>query len=217
MDLQLKSLFREAARLQQIYGDPSLSPILGAGEINKPQFVFIFMNPTARNIASNPDWKGIKAPWLGTKNIWKLLYQLGCVNKGLFQEIQKKKVIEWDEAFASEVYKALKVRQIYITNLAKCTQVDARPLRDLIYKKYLDLMQKEIFLLQPKHIITFGNQVSSVFLEKKVQVSQYLDNTYEVKKIHGKEFKVYPAFYPVGQGMRNMDKAVERIKTIINF
>jgi hypothetical protein len=38
---------------------------------------------------------------------------------------------------------------------------------------------------------------------------------YEELKIKNKIYKVYPTFYPVWQGMRNMDKAILRIKNIV--
>ena len=38
--------------------------------------IFVFMNPTGKNNASYKEWKGIRAPWIGSKNIWYLFYQL---------------------------------------------------------------------------------------------------------------------------------------------
>lgn len=38
----------------------------------------------------------------------------------------------------------------YVTNLAKCTQLDARPLPDSVYKEYLALLYQEIDLIRPK-------------------------------------------------------------------
>lgn len=35
------------------------------------------------------------------------------------------------------------------------------------------------------------------------------------KNIEGKEYKVYLVYYPIGNGMMNIDKAIEDIKFII--
>jgi hypothetical protein len=45
-------------------------------------------------------------------------------------------------------------------------------------------------------------------------MSNYAKKKKEKLVIKNKEFDVYPVYYPVGQGMRNIKKAVSRIKTI---
>lgn len=67
--LQVTILHKEFDTLQQIYGAKELNSIYGAGYIDHPNIMFVFMNPTGRNVASSKDWKGMKAQWLGTKNI----------------------------------------------------------------------------------------------------------------------------------------------------
>ncbi|MEK6862413.1 MAG: hypothetical protein AABY07_10715, partial [Nanoarchaeota archaeon] len=101
-----------------------------------------------------------------------------------------------------------------VTNLAKCTQSDASHLSNAVFEGYKDLMLKEIELLAPKVIIAFGNQVSSILLNKNINVSKYRKQS-EVLDINGKEYKVYPVFYPVGQGMRNISKSIEDIRHIL--
>jgi uracil-DNA glycosylase len=119
------------------------------------------------------------------------------------------------EEFAETLYLHIAKKNIYITNLAKCTQADARPLKDNIFKDYLAYTLEELAILQPKHIITFGNQVSSILLGKPIKVSDYKKKEYEIISIKKKTYKVYPVFYPVGQGMRNMPAAIARIKEIM--
>ncbi len=212
--MQIKKLLKRFDELQKIHGNKNLSAIYGAGQIKNPKLFLVFMNPTARNISSNKNWKGLKAPWISTKNVWKMFYNLGFFEKNFFNKINNKKPNEWNEDFAEEVYKEVKRNSIYITNLSKATQVDARPLKDNVFKEYLELFKEEINTIKPKIVITFGNQVSSVLLNKKIKVSEYRKK-YEVLKIDKTEFKVFPVYYPVGQGMRNIDKAKEDIKWII--
>ncbi|MDR0860540.1 MAG: uracil-DNA glycosylase family protein [Candidatus Peribacteria bacterium] len=113
------------------------------------------MNPTARNVASQLDRKGIRAPRIGTKQTRKMFYDLGLLTESLFMQTKTLKPQEWTEAFAEELYTYLSDQGIFITNLAKCTQIDAHALKDSVFKEYLPSMHQEIALLDPKHIITF--------------------------------------------------------------
>lgn len=70
----LKKLEKQYDKLQKKYGAKELDSIYGGGLIKEPDVYFIFMNPTRRNIASEKSWTGLKVPWIGIKNIWKLLY-----------------------------------------------------------------------------------------------------------------------------------------------
>lgn len=139
------------------------------------------MNPTSRNIASSKEWKGLKSPWIGTKNIWDLFYSVNLLDKNIYDKIRSIKGSEWTESFAQEVYLDVKKHKYFITNLGKCTQVDARELPDKVYKEYLHLLEKEIDIINPKVIILFGNQVSSIVLNEKISVSQCRKKKFEKK------------------------------------
>jgi uracil-DNA glycosylase len=212
--MQVKILHKLIDELQIIHGDKTLASIYGAGCIDRPDLMLVFMNPTARNVSASHAWQGLRAPWLGTKKIWQMLYGLRIISEQLYKEIKEYKPEAWSYNFAEEVYTKVAQKKVYITNLAKCTQLDARPLHNKIFKEYLDIMKQEIALINPKHIIAFGNQVSSILLERPIKVSDYKDAEYEELIVHKKIYKVYPVFYPVGQGRRNMPQAIERIKKI---
>ena len=210
----LEDLNKKYDKLQKNYGDPDLSSIYNGGCINNPDICFVFMNPTGKNVASNKEWNGLRAPWLGTKNIWDLFYQVNLIDKDIYQEIRKRKPKDWDETFSDEVYQNVIKHKYFITNLGKCTQIDARPLPDSVYKEYLKLLYKEISIINPKVIILFGNQVSSIVLDKKISVSTSRKILYK-KKINKKLYNFYSVYYPVGNGIFNVDKSIEDIKWII--
>ena len=170
------------------------------------------MNPTARNVTSSKEWKGIKSPWVGTKNVWTLFNKLGLIDDEIYTRIRSIKGSDWTYEFAEEVYAQVAKNKFYITNLAKCTQVDARPLPDSVYKDYLNLFIKEMEIVKPKVIILFGNQVSSVVLGEKISVSQVRKKEFLLKN----KFKCYSVFYPVGNGSFNVDKSIEDILYIID-
>ena len=206
-----ESLCKKADELQVTHGAPQLKSIYGAGQIKNPKYCFVFMNPTGRNVSAAREWKGLRAPWIGTKQIWSLFHELNLLDSKLYQTIMKLKPMEWSDIFAISVYENLAEHSVYITNLAKCTQVDARPLPNSVFKAYLPLFQKEIELINPSHIFTFGNQVSSIVLGKQVSVSQYVHGQRELLCGH---YVTHPVFYPVGQGRRNQPLAIRRIRSV---
>ena len=201
-------------KLQIKYGSKELDSIYNGGCEEKPDICFVFMNPTSKNIASSKEWKGLKSPWIGTKNVWDLFHEVNLLDKNIYDTIKTIKGCEWTEKFAEEVYNDVKKHKYFITNLGKCTQIDARPLPDSIYKEYLPLFEKEIDIIKPKVIVLFGNQVSSIVLGEKVSVSKCRKKLFE-KEINGNKYKFYSVFYPVGNGRFNISKSIEDIKWIL--
>jgi len=212
--MKISSLNKEYDRLQLVYGDPSLHSIYNGGKEENPDICFVFMNPTGRNIASLPGWQGPYHPWIGTKNIWDLFIAINLLSPRIYKNIKEIKGNEWTPTFANKVYDDIKKHNIFITNLGKCTQIDARPLKDSSYLDYLPLLEKEIKIIKPKIIILFGNQVSSIFLKQKISVSETRKKYFE-KKIYKNTYKCFPVYYPIGNGRFNIDKAIEDIKWIM--
>ena len=213
--LTLDDLKKDYDKLQKKYGAKELDSIYNGGCENNPNICFVFMNPTGRNIASSKEWKGLKSPWIGTKNIWDLFYNLNLLDNKIYTKIKSIKGNEWNEDFAKEVYDDVKRHKYFITNLGKCTQIDARELPDSVYKEYLHLLEKEFEIIKPKVIILFGNQVSSIVLNDKVSVSQVRKKCFE-KNINGANYKFYSVYYPVGNGRFNINKSIEDIKWIMS-
>ena len=214
-NLQLP-LTNEDISLHKTYCSKGLESIYGAGCINNPDSMLLFMNPTARNISAATSWKGIRAPWLGIQKTWKLLSALNLIEEDLIKDMYSLQPSVWDEQVAEKLYRHVAAQKLYITNLAKCTQPDARPLSNSIFRAYLPETCNEIKKVNPKKIITFGNQVSSILLGKPISVSQYTATEFEILTIGREEYNVYPTYYPVGQGQRNMLKAIQRIQKILN-
>ncbi len=213
--LTLEDLKKDYDKLQKKYGDRKLDSIYNGGCENNPDICFVFMNPTGRNIASSKSWKGLKSPWIGTKNIWDLFYKLDLLDNEVYTKIKTIKGSEWTTDFALEVYDNVKKHKYFITNLGKCTQIDARELPDSVYKEYLHLLEKEFEIIKPKVIILFGNQVSSIVLDEKISVSQVRKKYFE-KNINKVKYKFYSVYYPVGNGRFNIDKSIEDIKWIMD-
>ena len=213
--MKIEELNKEYDKLQCLYGDKNLKSIYNGGCINNPDICFVFMNPTGRNIASSPNWNGRRSPWIGTKNIWKLFYKINLLDECIYEKIIQKKPCEWNEEFADVIYDNVEKHKYFITNLGKCTQVDARVIPNSVYVKYLNLLLKEIEIIKPKIIISFGNQVSSILFNKNISVSQCRKQYYTLN-VSNNIYKVYPVYYPIGNGMMNIDKAIEDLKYIID-
>lgn len=211
--MKLEDLKVKYDRLQNKYGAKELDSIYNGGCSENPDVCFVFMNPTGRNIASSKEWTGIKSPWIGTKNIWDLFYSLDLMDETIYKKIKTIKGTDWTEEFAEEVYEDVKKHRYFITNLGKCTQVDARVLPDSVYKEYLELLEKEIEIINPKTIVLFGNQVSSIVLNQKISVSQCRKQLFQ-RDINGRKYNFYSVYYPVGNGRFNIDKSIEDIKYI---
>ncbi len=213
--MQVKEIHHEIDALHNLYGDSSLCSVYGAGCIDKPKVMLIFMNPTAKNVSAQKSWKGMRAPWLGTKNIWSLLRDLHFISEKHFKITQTLQPHEWSLSVCEDIYIELQKKGVYVTNLAKCTQLDARPLKDDVFRKYVEVMKREIALIKPQHIITFGNQVSSILLGQQVSVSKYSGSQKEDLVIDGQTYHIYPTYYPVGHGRMNQPKAIKRIQSIV--
>ena len=80
--------------------------------------------------------------------------------------------------------------------------------------KILNATKEELEIVNPQKILFFGNQVSSLMLDKTITVSTARQKKF-VLKIGNKEYESYAVYYPVGNGRFNQPKAVEDIKEIL--
>ena len=206
---------KQCDKLQMIYGAKDLHSVYGCGESNNPRISFVFMNPTKKNVATDNSWSGLRAQWLGTKQIWDFLYKCGLFSLSLNEKIKSIKPQDWTPEFCQIVYDEVKRHGIWITNLAKCAQSDARPLPDKVFVAYKDLLMQELNIVRPQKIVMFGNQVSSIMLNKKISVSTTRRQRFMLS-IYGKDYDSYSVYYPVGNGRFNQDKAIEDIKFILS-
>ncbi len=214
MTLQLDELKTEIDKLHEKHGDQNYTALYGTGCIKKPEVMFLFMNPTAKNITVNKQWDGIRAPWIGLKNTWKLMFRLGVIDEKTLTRIQSINADSWTPEFATTLYQQVAKNKVYLTNLARCTQPDARHVSDVVFRESRNITLKEIELLQPKVIIAFGNQVASNLLQQAIKVSECRRRKHELV-VGKKTYAVYPAYYPVGMGQRNMPKAIQDIQAIL--
>lgn len=214
----LEQLWQYTQKLHlQKFPNSKLSPIYGGGKTSKPKYMFLFINPTYRNISSSPEWLGKRRPWTGTKYIWRILNSAGMFSSGMLKEIEDKK--SWDVAFADKVYNHIKDQSIYITNVVKWTGENA----DLPNAKKINLfkpiLEKEIELVNPKYIIAFGLIPFKALTNLNIKLGEYYKGCLKNNKpeffksvINEESYKVIPCYYPVGRG--NPKRAVELLKML---
>ena len=86
--MKIEDLKKDYDKLQVKYGAKELDSIYNVGCEENPDICFVFMNPTGRNIATSKEWHGIKAPWIGTKNVWNLFYKLNVIDDDIYTKIR---------------------------------------------------------------------------------------------------------------------------------
>jgi len=192
-----------------------LAPILGNGKLSKPKIMFVFINPTKRNISSDKNWKGPRYPFIGTKQIWRIFNRAEIFDKELMQEIEKNK--DWSLELTNKVLEYFNKNQYYITNIVKWTGHDATlPNKEKI-KLFLPILLKEIELVQPKFIITFGLIPFEALTKQKIKLENYYYQSIKEKKLtlfnlENSNSKIIPCYFPIGRG--NPKRAVELIKLL---
>ncbi|MBN1644964.1 hypothetical protein JW851_02925 [Candidatus Woesearchaeota archaeon] len=195
----------------------NLKPIMGNGKIDNPKIMFVFINPTIRNISSNPSWKSFRAPFIGTKQVWRIFHKAGLFDSELIYRINNSAV--WSVGFAETVYKFLEKKGFYFTNIVKWTGQDAALPDSQKIGLFLPILEKEIELVNPKYIVAFGLIPFKHLTKKDIKLSDYF---LKVKKnnrldsfdvqIGSKTRKIIPCYFPVGRG--NPKKAVEILKLV---
>lgn len=205
----MQQLQQQFDALQPIYGDPSLNSVFGGGQTSNPAFALVFMNTTARNVAAHKTWQGERLQWLGTKDVWKFLAKAGLFSQTLCDQIETLSPSDWTPKFSQTVYEEVKRNNLYITNLAKCTQSDARPLSNHVFLKYRSLFLREMELVNPKQIVLFGNQVASIAVGQPVQVGKVRKTQFNLQVAPNKTIPAWVTNYPVGIGRFHAPKAVE--------
>ncbi len=199
------------------FPENDLMPILGDGKTFKPKIMFVFINPTARNISSDKNWKGPRFPFIGTKQVWRIFHKAGLFNDGLIEKINKED--KWSVEFTNQVLEFLKNKGFYFTNIVKWTGHDATLPNAEKIRLFLPILKREIELVQPEYIVTFGLIPFEKLTGKKMKLSDYYSDIIKNKKlkyfetqINSMKIKIIPCYFPIGQG--NPKRAVEILRMV---
>ena len=196
------------------FGDNALFPIMGGGKCFEPDIMFVFINPTVRNISSSENWKGKRRPFTGTKHIWRIFNRAGLMSDAMLSLIESS-AKEWSIAFADEVYAHLEDQGLYFTNIVKWTGHNADLPKSPKIRKYIPLLQKEIELVQPKTTVTFGLIPFNALMGFSINLGEYYDAVTKGDRLQFYEYQsvpLLPSYFPVGRG--NPQRAVELLKML---
>lgn len=217
----LEELWRYVNKINNNYfPENKLMPILGGGQTNNPFVMFVFINPTERNISSNKNWNGLRAPFIGLKHIWNIFYQANLIDEKVINKINFTKL--WDVSFANEVYNHLKEKELYFTNIVKWTGHNAELPASEKIKLFLPILKKEIEIIKPKYIVTFGLIPFKELVKENIKLKDFFSDFKEKGllkiyniKVNSFEAKIIPCYFPVGRG--NPKRAIEILKSIKNL
>ncbi|MDO8660333.1 MAG: uracil-DNA glycosylase family protein [Candidatus Woesearchaeota archaeon] len=202
---------------KQNFPDNNLKPILGNGQLSFPKIMFVFINPTHANISSDKNWQGPRFPFIGTKQVWRIFHRAGLFDDKLIEKINNSK--SWSLEFTSTVLDFLKSKSFYFTNIVKWTGHDATLPNSKKIGLFLPILEKEIEIVQPEFIVTFGLIPFENITKQKIKLSDYYTTIMRDKIIRFVEMKfgefqtkIIPCYFPIGRG--SPKKAVEILKLV---
>lgn len=191
---ELNRLFDRCPRCQK-QRNP-LQHVFGDGRTEAPDYCFVLINPTHRNISSHPSYTGSRFPFIGVKAFWRVL------NRGGFFSDRALAAVEggpWNPSTTAVVLEELRNRSVYLTNLVKCSQNHPAVPSLHVLAEDLPLFRHEIFLVRPRTIVAFGRLTASVLTGQRLQ----LQECFKAAPLPAHAFDgipVIPSYFPIGRG-----------------
>ncbi|MCL5239095.1 MAG: uracil-DNA glycosylase family protein [Candidatus Marsarchaeota archaeon] len=199
------------------FPENKLMPILGNGETHNPRIMFVFINPTVRNISSEADWQGPRFPFIGTKQIWRIFYKADLLNQSLIDRINVSS--RWSVEFTNELLQFLKKERVYLTNIVKWTGQNAALPDSKKIKLFLPVLEREIELVNPERVVTFGAIPFTNLTKRGIKLFEYYKSSIREQKLRAYKLQVgsaktevIPCYFPIGRG--NPKRAIELLKLL---
>ncbi|MEW6407467.1 MAG: uracil-DNA glycosylase family protein [Patescibacteria group bacterium] len=199
-----------------------LQHIHGFGTIS-PKFMLILINPTYRNISSNPKYIGPRFPFIGVRQFWKVLGDAGLINKKIACKLPKRQ--DWSKTHTKQIQNELLKNKLFLTNIVKCCYNHSSYPDKRVIEAQLRFLKEEIKIVRPKKIIAFGALVFKILTGESIHLSNYWNNISRLcpstssglrskynENISGLNIKVLPCYFPIGRG--NPNKAINYLKRI---
>ncbi len=217
-DEKLNELWNEVHELNsRHFPGNTLAPILGGGKTDRPKTMLVFINPTARNTSSDPSWKGPRFPFIGTKQVWRIFHRAGLFDEELLSQINNSPA--WSVEFTKKVLNFLQASGLYITNIVKWTGKDATLPDAEKIRLFLPILEKEIEIVKPERIVTFGLIPFERLTKQKIRLNDYYTDAMKASKLKSYQTKfgshaagVIPCYFPIGRG--NPSRAVDILRLL---
>lgn len=215
----LEALWRYTDELHdKRYPDHDLRPILGNGKTLKPDVMFVFINPTARNVSTSRTWRGPRFPFIGTRQVWRIFHRAGLVDDLLMRRIEESPS-EWSLELTQEVLAFLRRKRFYVTNIVKWAGHDAAlPDKEKI-NLFLPILEREIAVVRPAYVVAFGLIPFEALTQEDILLKQYHSQAMRTRQLqfYSRRFgtvqtKIIPCYFPIGRG--DPKKAVDLLRLL---
>lgn len=182
-----------------------LAHVLGGGETNRPEFCFVLINPTHRNISSRPGYSGPRFPFIGVRQFWRVLHRAGFISDETVAAVNER---SWLPDTTQKALSDLRRHSVYLTNLVKCTMDNPDVPSKAVFDEDWPLFLREMEIIRPKRIIAFGSLTFEVLTGSKVALRTYYEDViqrrqmpaYRMRAIEDYPQAVLPNYFPVGRG-----------------
>ena len=193
-----------------------LHHIYGGGKTDRPEFCFVLINPTYRNISAAPHYKGPRFPFIGVRQFWRVLHQAGFFSIQTLHKVEEK---PWSLLTTAAVLKELQRQRVYVTNLVKCAQNHPRVPSRTALQEDLPLFAREMQLVRPKRIVAFGRLTSLALTGHELSLGRYYTEIksggapryLEYRASDRLAIPVLPSFFPVGRGNPRLAAEILRL------
>lgn len=204
---KLQKLYREVDRCKFCKAEKNqLQHIHGYGMVN-PKLMLILINPTYRNLSSDPEYQGDRLPFIGVRQFWKVLADGGLINRNVAFSLPTRS--EWNNGHTGQLKKELIKNKLFLTNIVKCCYSHSVYPDKSVIENQLKLLVEEIKIVKPKMILAFGGLVYKTLTGKNIKLTDYWNGSQEkvVEVVSGLDIPVTPCYFPIGRG--NPRKAIE--------
>lgn len=201
----------ESLKLQELYqiidkcdfctaSGNKLQHIHGFGTIN-PKFMLIAINPTYRNLSSQPDYKGPRFPFIGVRQFWRVLGKGGLIRESVANKLPARS--NWCDRDTRNVQNEILNNNLFLTNVVKCCYNHSKYPSKEVINKHIEFLAEEIKILKPQTIIAFGTLTFSLLTKTSLHLSKYwqsggIERYYDV--LSGLSTPVIPCYFPIGRG-----------------
>lgn len=182
-----------------------LHPVPGDGKTLYPKIMGIFINPIARNISSHSEWSGPRYPFVGIKSFWRVFHMAGILDTAVMELIEGFRL--WDDYLATLVLGALDKEGVYLTNLVKRAYHGPQLPDQRAVQVFLPLLMKEIELVCPQCIVSFGRFTFFQLTRMKLKLDEYyhaIDTMGSLEcfnlTVNSRSYRVIPCYFPIGRG-----------------
>lgn len=211
---ELQKLYERVDKCKFCRADKNLlQHIHGFGALN-PNLMLILVNPTYRNLSSDPKYKGARFPFIGVRQFWKVLADGGLIDKKIAYELPLRK--DWSKNDTERIKRELIRNKLFLTNIVKCCYNHSAYPDGKVIKDQIKLLAREIRIVNPKRVVAFGGLVYKTLMGKNIKLSEYWNGS-RIEKgreiVSGLNKIVEPCYFPIGRG--NPKKSAEIIRKFL--